>query len=58
MGCSRKAFAQFLAGHFRAPELNLDRSGLMDPAAKVGGGVGVEELEEDWWYPKKPQEWT
>lgn len=48
----RKAFAQFLAGHFRAPELNLDRSGLMDPAAKVGGLEGVEELEEgrlaDW----------
>ena len=32
-----EAFAQFLAGHFRAPELNLDRSGLMDPAAKALG---------------------
>ena len=40
MGRSRKAFAQFLAGHFRAPELNLDRSGLTDPAAKVVGGRG------------------
>lgn len=32
-----EAFAQFLAGHFRGNELNLDRSGLTDTAAKALG---------------------